>query len=187
MRTIATRTIGSLTGGAPTKQVDVVFRNFSEEAAYLRQMVNRFSVDLPLKEFALNIVRDAGVPARDEYGQAIAIGTWVQQNIYYVHEKKETLQNPHITLRMRAGDCDKHAVLICSMLGCLGIREKLCILKINGAWRHIFAVALVVTDGELHRLTLDSTLSADEYPIDALTNPIALARSRGQIVEPLFV
>jgi hypothetical protein len=188
MRALNTRTVSSLTGkGGSIKLTQVVFRNFEEEAGYLRKMVNLYSTDLALKEKALQIVRDAGVAARDEYGQALAIGTWVQENIYYVHEARETFQNPAITLRMAAGDCDKQAVLICSMLGTLGIKEKLCILKINGRWAHIFAVALVVQNGELHRLTLDSTLDAEKYPISSLTNPIAIVRARGQRCEPLFV
>jgi hypothetical protein len=188
MRTLNTRTVPALVpGGAAYRQREVVFRNFAEEARFLRQLVDRFSTDLALKEFALGIVRDAGAAARDEYAQAIAIGSWVQDHIYYVHEKSETFQNPHITIKMLAGDCDKHAVLICAMLGTLGIRNKLCVLKLNGRWAHIFAVALVVQDGELHRLTLDSTLSADRFPISALTNPIAVAQARGGRVESLFV
>jgi hypothetical protein len=73
------------------------------------------------------------------------------------------------------------------MLGNIGIRNKLCILKINGRWAHIFPVALVVQDGESHRLTLDATLDKDKYPIRDLANPIALVRARGDRCEPLFV
>ena len=166
---------------------DVRFRNMGEEASFLRSLVDQFSSDLALKELALNIVRAAGAAARAEADQALAIGDWVQRNIYYVHEARETFQNPRITLRMKAGDCDKQATLICAMLGTIGIRNKLCILKINGHWAHIFAVALCVQDGEAHRLTLDSTLDRDRYPIDSLTNPIALAQARGDRVEPLIV
>jgi hypothetical protein len=86
-----------------------------------------------------------------------------------------------------AGDCDDFALLICSMLGTIGIKEKLCILKINGRWAHIFAVAVVKQDGEAHRLTLDATLELPAYPIRDLVNPIALVRARGDTCEPLFV
>jgi hypothetical protein len=187
MRKLATRTTPSLIGGKGFSQVAVKFRDFSEEAAFLRKMVNHFSGDLSLKELALQIVRDAGVRQKHEYDQALAIGEWWQDNIYYVHEARETFQNPHITLKMMAGDCDKYAVGICSMLGTLGIREKLCILKINGRWAHIFAVAVVVQDREAHRLTLDGTLDKDQYPIRSLPNPIAIVRGRGDRCEPLFV
>jgi hypothetical protein len=188
MRTLTTRTVASLSGaGGGYKETQVKFRNFAEEAAYLRKMVDLYSTDLGLKEFALGIVRDAGVASRDEYEQAIAIGEWAQKNLYYVHEARELFQNPRITLKMRAGDCDKFAVLICSLLGSLGIKEKLCIVNINGRWAHIFSVALVVQDHELHRLTLDATLDAAKYPIRSLTNPIAMVRARGDRCEPLFV
>jgi transglutaminase superfamily protein len=188
MRTLSIRKVESLIPGLAGYTLrDVRFKNMGEEAAYLRRLVDQFSSDLALKEFALKIVRDAGAAARAEVDQALAIGSWVQRNIYYVHETRETFQSPHITLRMKAGDCDKHAVLICAMLGTIGIRNKLCILKINGHWAHIFAVAICAQDGEAHRLTLDSTLDQDRYPIDSFTNPIALAKSRGDRVEPLIV
>jgi Transglutaminase-like superfamily len=187
MRTVNTRYVPHLDGTASYRESEVKFRNFAEEATFLRKLVDRFSTDLALKELALRIVRDAGAEARDEFDQALAVGEWAQQNIYYVHEARETFQDPHITLKMMAGDCDKFAVLECALLGTLGIKNKLCILKINGRWAHIFAVALVVQDGQLHRLTLDGTLDKDRYPIANLVNPIALVRARGDRCEPLFV
>lgn len=177
-----------LDGGGPSfARASVTFKNFGEEATELRRMVNRYSGDLALKEKTLEILHAAGAASRHEFDQAIAIGEWVQKNIYYVHEGRETFQRPATTLRLLAGDCDDFALLICSMLGTIGIKEKLCILKINGSWAHIFAVAVVKQNGEAHRLTLDATLELPAYPIRDLVNPIALVRSRGDRVEPLFV
>jgi hypothetical protein len=189
MRKLAEHSAPSLVvdGRPGFSQVAVKFRNFAEEAALLRKMVNHFSGDLALKEFTLKVLRDAGAEPKHELDQALAIGEWAQQNLYYVHEARETFWNPRITLRMMAGDCDKFTVLICSMLGTIGIREKMAILQINGRWAHIFPVAVVVQDGEAHRLTLDATLDADRYPIRALTNPIKLVRDRGDTCQPLFV
>jgi hypothetical protein len=197
MRTLATSRAPSLTGGAAFTSAAVQFRDFGEEAATLRRMVNHFTGDLALKEFTLGILRDAGAEPKHEADQAIAIGTWVQRNIYYVHEGRETFQRPATTLKLRAGDCDDFSLLISSMLGTIGIREKLVILKIGkgtGAravgpmrWAHIFPLALVVQAGETHRLTLDATLDLPAYPIAALTNPIALVKARGDRCEPLFV
>jgi Transglutaminase-like superfamily len=191
------RTSASLSGGEPFAEVAVAWRDFSDEAATIRKLINQGSGDLALKEFTLGVIHDAGAASRAELDQALAIGEWVQRNIFYVHEHGEILQRPATTLRLRAGDCDDFAILICSMLGTVGIREKACIIKTGkgtGAaavgpmrYSHIFAVALPVQDGKPHRLTLDATLEADKYPIRDLVNPIALVKARGDRVEPLFV
>lgn len=187
MKVLETRIVPDLAGDGPGwPEQSVSFRNLADEAAQLRRMVNRASGDLGLKAFTLRIIQDAGALSRAELDQALAIGEWVQENIYYVHEGRETFQRPATTLRLRAGDCDDFAVLISSMLGTIGIREKMCILKINGVPRHIFPVAVVNQDGETHRLTLDATLSLPDHPIRNLENPIALVRARGDRADPLF-
>lgn len=198
MKAIGSSSSASLVDDGPAfARASIDFRNFEEEATELRRMVNRYSGDLALKQKTLEILRDAGAASRHELDQALAIGEWVQRNIYYVHEARETFQRPATTLRLAAGDCDDFSLLINSMLGCCGIREKLCILKIGKGpagplappmrWAHIFPVAVVVQDGEPHRLTLDATLELPAYPIRDLVNPIALVRARGDRVEPLFV
>lgn len=187
MKTTAQHNTRSLISGLPFLSTSVKFRNFADEAAELRKMVSRYTGDLALKEFALKIIRDAGVAPKQEADQALAIAEWVQENIYYVHEGRETFQKPATTLRLRAGDCDDFTLLIASMLGTIGIRNKLCVLKINGRWAHIFPVAIVVQNRETHRLTLDATLDKEEYPIRDLVNPIQLVRDRGQRCETLFV
>jgi hypothetical protein len=187
VKAIAARSSPSLVGGRGFAEVSVTFKNFADEASELRRLVNRYSGDLALKEKTLEIIRAAGAASRHELDQALAIGEWVQRSIYYVHEGRETFQRPETTLRLEAGDCDDFTLLICSMLGTVGIREKMCILKINGKWAHIFPVAVVIQDHQAHRLTLDATLDRDRYPIRDLVNPIALVRGRGDTAEPLFV
>lgn len=187
VKTLRTQQSRSLVGGLPLASAAVTFKNFGDEAAALRKMVNHCTADIALKEFTLGVIRAAGAGSRQEYAQALAIGEWAQQNLYYVHEGRETFQRPETTLRLKAGDCDDFTILIASMLGTVGIRNKLCILKINGRWAHIFPIAVVVQSGESHRLTLDATLDKDRYPIRDLANPIAIIKARGQRVEPLFV
>jgi hypothetical protein len=186
-----------LSGGDSFPEVAVAWRDFSDEADTIRKMINLASGDLALKEFTLGVIHADGAASRAELDQALAIGEWVQKQIYYVHEHGEVLQRPATTLRLRAGDCDDFTILICSMLGTVGIREKACIIRTGKGtgdsavgpmhWSHIFAVALPVQDGKPHRLTLDATLEEDKYPIRSLTNPIALVKARGDRVEPLFV
>lgn len=170
--------------GVEIASASVRFRNFAEEAHFLRKRANEFGRNLPLRELALKIIFP-NCESRDESCQALAIGTWVQENIKYVHEATELFQSPMTTLRLKAGDCDDHATLINSLLTTVGIKNKFCILNIRGQWAHIYAVALVKVPGEgLHRMTLDSTL--DER-INELVNPIAKLKERGVTAKAIFV
>jgi hypothetical protein len=195
MRTLAAFTRASLLDGKNLSQARLKFKNFAEEAAYLRKIVSQYTGDAQLREITIRVVFPACRP-KDEPAQALAIGKWVQDRTFYVHEGSELFQTPLTTIRLRAGDCDDYSILIAAMLGCVGIRSKLCILKINGRWAHIFPVALVNDAGKLHRLTLDGTLlkRADggahepiDDPISDYINPIALVKARGDQCEPFFI
>lgn len=195
MRTEQAFHSASLLDGTPVGQARLKFANFDEEAAFVRKIVTQYTGNAVLRELTLRVVFPHCRP-KDEAAQALRIGKWIQDRTFYVHEGSELFQTPLTTIRLRAGDCDDYTIAIASMLGCVGIRNKLCILKINGRWAHIFPVALVNDGGKLHRLTLDGTLlrrSDDEGhepiddPITDLVNPIALVRARGDQVEAFFV
>jgi hypothetical protein len=185
----------SVLDGKMLSQARIQFHNFDEEARFLRSVVTEFTGNVALREVTVGVIFPKCRP-KDEYAQAIAIGQWVQDRTYYVHEGSELFQTPLTTIRLRAGDCDDYALCIASMLGCVGIANKLCILKINGRWAHIFPVAIVNTDDGPHRLTLDGTLlhrsdtgrhEPIDDPIGDLINPIALVKARGDKCEAFFV
>ena len=195
MRTVQAFQGASLVDGRPIGQARLKFKNFDEEAAFLRKMVDEFTGNARLREITLRVIFPLCRP-KDEPAQALAIGRWIQDRTYYVHEGTELFQTPLTTIRLMAGDCDDYSIAIASMLGCVGIRQKLCILKINGRWAHIFPVAIVNDGGRLHRLTLDGTLlkrddepphEPIDDPIGDLVNPIALVKARGDQVEAFFI
>lgn len=194
MRVVKTSRSESLIGDARSiPQAEVRFKNFYEQAGFLRKRVNEFGGNMALREFVLRLIFPT-CASRDEECMALTIGEWVQENITYVHEGRELFQSPETTMRLGAGDCDDMTTLICSCLQTVGIKNKMCLLKIgapqNGArgmrWAHIFPVALVKVPGEptLHRMTLDATL---DEPIRDLVNPIAKVKERGALVKTLFV
>lgn len=195
MKTVQAFERASLLDGMPVGQARLKFKNFDEEAAFLRRIVDEFTGNAVLREITLKVIFPLCRP-KDEPAQALAIGRWIQDRTYYVHEGSELFQTPLTTIKLRAGDCDDYSIAIASMLGCVGIRNKLCILKINGRWAHIFPVALVNDAGRLHRLTLDGTLlkrsddgdhEPTDDPIGDYVNPIAIVKARGDQVEAFFV
>jgi hypothetical protein len=195
MRTVQAFQGTSLIDGRAIGQARLKFKNFEEEAAFLRRMVDEFTGNVALREITLRVVFPLCRP-KDEVAQALAIGRWIQDRTWYVHEGTELFQTPLTTIRLQAGDCDDYSIAIASMLGCVGIRQKLCILKINGRWAHIFPVAIVNDGGRLHRLTLDGTLlkrddepphEPIDDPIGDYANPIAIVKARGDQVEAFFI
>jgi len=154
-------------GAAPLWSASAKFKDFNEQAAFLRKMSDRYAGDRGIRELAVSLAREC--PSREKECQALAIGRWFQDNVYYIHEGKETFQTPVTTIRELAGDCDDFTTGICSCLTSIGIKNAMCILQINGRWAHIFPVALIPVKGEIHRLTLDATL---KDPIDDMVNPI---------------
>lgn len=153
------------------------FANLDEELRYLRKMVSKYRQSPVIRDLAVSIVKEAGVPIRDKRGQAIAIGKWVQEHVYYVHELPERFQVPTETLRAKAGDCDDMTTLVCSMLESLGIPSLLVCMKIDGKWKHIFPAALSEKTGAV--LALDATM---RFPVGSGPGPVEWATQRGKAV-----
>ena len=161
----------------------VRFKNIHEAAGFLRKMADRASTDIAIREKALKIIFPAA-PARDQPEQALVIAEWVKENIRYVSDPKESFERPETTLRLGAGDCDAQTVLVCSFLGAVGIKNKMCLLNVGGRWIHIFPVAMPKTKDGLHRMTLDTTIAE---PIRDLVNPIEKITRAGKVPRVLMV
>ena len=152
----------------------VEFKDIDEEIHYLRKMISKYREDPIIRNLAVKIVKDAKCEMKDKRDQAIAIGAWVKDNIYYVLELPERFATPTETLRAKAGDCDDMATLIGSLCEAIGITIRLVVLELNGKWAHIFPAAIANRGAGL--LPLDATLSD---PISNLTNPVELMTSKG--------
>jgi hypothetical protein len=85
--------------------------------------------DPKMATLAVSIFRSKGVQPRDYKGQAAALLKWVQENIYYVNEPDERLQEPNYTLKVKYGDCDDLVILLYAL--CRSVRLP-CKLVISG-------------------------------------------------------
>jgi hypothetical protein len=95
----------------------------------IREVALRRGRDPRIATLAIQIIRDAGVKPRDYKGQAAALLKWVQdpKNCYYVNEPGERLQDPLYTLKVKYGDCDDMALLLCSMFEAIKLEWRLVI------------------------------------------------------------
>lgn len=172
-------------GHGPAFVVD--FKDIDEQLRYLRRVVSKYRGDPQIRNLAVGIVT-ANAPPRDKRAQAVAIGQWVQDEIFYVHELPERFQLPDETLRLKAADCDDSSVLVASMIESVGIPSALVCMKIDGNWSHMFpgawiqpgtggSVSIIRSDPQL--LPLDTTM---RFPVTDMRNPVHWAIERGKRV-----
>jgi transglutaminase-like putative cysteine protease len=91
--------------------------NMSDPARveFLRSVAEPAGRDPRIRALAAQILSQAGVDQRQYEQQAAALLRWVQQNIAYINEPGETLQDPGYTLRVKHGDCDDMAILLAAL------------------------------------------------------------------------
>lgn len=167
--------------GATVSSRKVRFGSQQEQIVWLRGMVDQYREVYAIRARARDIVfRQRGCAPKDQLCQAIAIASWVQDNITYVAEMPETFQTPTTTVAEGYGDCDDFTTLIASMCESVGIATELVGLEWGKGdlryYRHIFPRAVVAQGGKLYRIPLDATL---ETRVDGTADPIQIAQMRG--------
>ena len=97
--------------------------------AILRQIALRRGRDPRIANLVIQIIREAGCQPREYMKQAAALLKWVQnpKNCYYVNEPGERLQDPIYTLKVKYGDCDDMALLLCCFFESIKLEWKLVI------------------------------------------------------------
>ena len=112
-----------------------------ETVALMIESVER-SLRLPdLRLLTLKILQGAGAPDRDGLAQARAVFAWIVKNIRYVRDAigVEVLQQPEITVKVRAGDCDDHTALVAAMLRSIGLPVRIKVIGTTpDTFRHVF-------------------------------------------------
>ena len=88
-----------------------------KKLAVLREIAEKRGRDPRIAKLAVSIIKKAKIQPRDYKGQAAALLAWVQdpQNVYYVNEPGERLQDPIFTIKNGFGDCDDQNLVLCSL------------------------------------------------------------------------
>jgi hypothetical protein len=168
----------------------VRFGSQKEQVAYLRSVIDEYRANYAIRSRARDIVfRQRGCRPKDKRAQALALASWVQQNITYVEEKPEIFQTPTSTVAQGYGDCDDHVQILGAMLESIGIDARLVALQwpdrdggssvSSEYFRHIFVQGCFVEGGRYVCLPLDTTLARSVYD---LTDPIEVSRRMGRRV-----
>lgn len=176
-------------GDVVTQRV-VRFGSQKEQVAYLRQVIENYRANYAIRTRARDIVfRQRGCRPKDKRAQALALASWVQNNITYVEEKPEIFQTPTSTIAQGYGDCDDHVQVLGAFLESIGLDARLVALQWadndggssekSEYFRHIFVQGCFPEKGRYVCLPLDTTLARSVYD---LTDPIETCRRLGRKV-----
>jgi hypothetical protein len=91
----------------------------------IRSIVETYGRDPRIAILCVQILKENGVEPRHYVDQAACLLKWVQDNIYYVNEPGERLQDPLYTLKVGMGDCDDLAILLCSFFEAIRLPWRL--------------------------------------------------------------
>jgi transglutaminase-like putative cysteine protease len=108
----------------------------------MREMVNRCKVNTQIRQAATTVAFLQ--PEKDYRAEAEAVFNEVRDGIRYMRDVAgvETLQEPHITLASKLGDCDDKTCLLASMLESIGIPTRFVVAGYSGEnFEHVYLQA----------------------------------------------
>jgi hypothetical protein len=108
-----------------------------QRVAILRKISEEAGRDPRIATLASDILQRAGAQEREYDKQAAALLAWVQNNILYVNEAGEVLQDPLYTLRRKAGDCDDKGMLFGALCTAVGLPWKFVLSGTNRSGQRI--------------------------------------------------
>ena len=129
----------------------------------MRSLVQRSLLRPDVRLFTLGIFRVGNVSSKNESHAAHVIFDYIQKNISYVKDPIdiEVIQEPVITLKLKAGDCDDHAVLVASMFESVGVPSRFVVVGRDVQnFQHIYTQVLIKNRWLAVDTTLDKPLGS---------------------------
>ncbi len=132
----------------------------------MRQLADRGSRDLSVREAAIQAVRSDLAEGHDKISQLGSLYRFVRDRIYFVGDIYgiETIQSPRYTLSIGAGDCDDRATLLVAMARSIGIPAefKFKVVAANPQ-THAFSHVYVVAQLGGRRIAMDPTYHENAF------------------------
>ena len=120
-------------GPAAPGQVQVIRAWFrwsdGQKIRFLKDFAKQYGREPEMRYFVVeHVLHNDPTMQRDYAKQAAALLSWIQQNILYLNESGEVLQNPWVTIKKKVGDCDDEAILLAAMAESIAL-----------PWRYVLA------------------------------------------------
>jgi hypothetical protein len=127
---------------------------------YIQSMVRQGAKDFDVRQKAIDILMQSGVPPKDYLGEIKALFEWVQQNVRYTKDpyRVEVLHSARRMLELRAGDCDDMTILLASMLEAIGHPTRLVIIGPTPLQPDLFSHIYLEANCKGRWISLDPTM-----------------------------
>ena len=117
--------------------------------------------DFWVRQNAIAIFRQYGVPPKHYFGEVAALFEWVKKNIRYTRDiyKVELLHSARRMLQLRAGDCDDMTILLAAMLEATGHPVRLVLVGSNPRQPNRFSHIYLESQVRGEWIALDPTMA----------------------------
>lgn len=91
-------------------------------AAHVGRLIRSGAGDFYVRQKAIDILMECGVPAKDYLGEIDALFRWVQRHVRYTKDpfQIEVLHSARRMLELRAGDCDDMTIVLGALIKSIG-------------------------------------------------------------------
>ena len=113
--------------------------SYDEQRKELWKIIEQYTGNTVLVEFAAKLIKLNNVPARDEKSLVRYIQLFVQNHIKFFREYPERWQSPLQTLALGIGDCDDKTILTASLLRTFRIPVQLVFLRFKKAGKEPYS------------------------------------------------
>lgn len=110
-------------------------------ARLIADLIRDGAKDFYVRQKAIRIFRECGVPAKDRLGEIASLFRWVQRNVRYTRDifQVETLHTARRMIELCAGDCDDMTILLGSLLESTGHPVRLCLAGFRPEFPHAYS------------------------------------------------
>jgi transglutaminase-like putative cysteine protease len=127
---------------------------------HMRILIRDGVKDFYVRQKAIDILLERGIPAKDYLGEIRALFEWVQGNVRYTKDpfRLEVLHSARRMLELRAGDCDDVAILLGAMLEAVGHPVRLALTGPNPLRPRFFTHVYLEVHHRGRWIPLDATM-----------------------------
>jgi hypothetical protein len=140
------------------RQIPAGFAGSTRTAVHVARLIREGASDFYVRQKAIDILLERGVPAKDYLGEIDALFRWVQRNVRYTRDpfRVEVLHAPRRMLELKAGDCDDMTILLGAMVKSVGHPVRIVLTGPNGRRPDLFS-----------HIYLEAGLHGKWIPLDA--------------------
>jgi hypothetical protein len=142
-------------------QIPKGYTGTKKTVAYITSLIKEGAKDFCVRQTAIDILFENGVPPKDYLGEIRTLFAWVQNNVRYTGDihRVELLHSARRMLELRASDCDDMTILLAAMLKAIGHPVRLVLVGFNPQRKAVFTHIYLEAFYKGRWIPLDATMN----------------------------